>query len=1430
MAKQSLRWTVLPNGYTKDKKSLRISLLLSPHLDPEADPELLESFPDFYSNTGDWPKTLAKAKFILHFANLAVVTVNGGDYLSKNRLDSHLGKLDSQVWRALFSGQTPVYGYEFNDPSKKKILSYEVTAIDSLIRDLYTGLATSAGDQLPTATQLFAAPGWTNLVQSVAAQDHQFMDHKTGLRDPKSQFAFFADGGYTAMPGVKRDLGLFELFHTPPSTPVVDKHNLPATDPRSRARWRGYTRTDLPKPDEFQKQIDFHKIVAAMGQYPGILRRLGLVVDLIIDRDEFPNAPDALLWAEVVLPSGVGTSPRTHTLLSANDFLPLPRPNPGSGDYRVAGGLLDFSTGQFQLIQVDPDGAMLKVMNFARTLYPMKPLVNKPLTDVAFDPVSKQERQLGAPAIRNAGLMLVHHQRSAMLQNSLKRQKDFNDVGEPDLYAEDLVRGYRVDIWDDTSQKWHSLCLRHSVYDFSSGQAVVDIPQEEGSVKLAATASPDPASNPELLWLHEALLSWTGWSLCVPPPGKTIHHHRDAIQAKDHTDVVGDAEAELPPGLNLTSQFKVIQGSLPRLRYGRKYWMRARTVDLAGNSLEPSPKDLASELPATHAQTYYRFEPILPPSLALVKPTPATVEAPREGESMERLAVRTFNDIPADNVIPSVQHARRFAVPSRTSVKEAEIHGLFDQAGKVDDSFFAILGARDNSLKKEQIPSVGPLDDTGPVDTDFAVMQEGEALPYLPDPLSHTIAARIFDLPGFSSDEIIKIPLYPGVSHWPDALPFKIELFEDPMMIPHFDDATRTLLIPLGKAERAVLRLSIFPTPEALKLLGVWSWLTPVQQAQLQDMALKGQHWMLTPWREINLVHAVQRPLITPEIQEIRISRPFAANHAVPTFISTCSIKSTDHLDLLAAWNDPSEDLTQPTGANIARTDHAFAVKITTPKSYASAHEYVLLSPDRIRAGGVIHDLAQKKLHHFNDTRYRRIEYHLEATTQFREYMPPSVLTEVVDGSPLPTDKNIKVVGPKTITWIPSSAPPPAPEVLYVVPTFGWTRTKGEEKQTSWRRGGGLRVYLNRPWNASGYGEMLAVVLPSAAFSGDPMEDPDSQPLKNFVTQWGNDPIWKSSFVPGVSPKRSHFPLARVAADPAGKWLPTFAPAEEAEQPPEPFPVANLPHPQILEAGNPQMQLEIAPHDVFYDPDRQLWYCDLEIDWGTSYYPFVRLALARYQPVSVSGAHLSHVVLADFMQLVPDRWLEVTRTANQGTRHVSLFGFTYSDSSSHQEAQNAPMASVKLLDGHFKLIQAPQVAPSSVVEVWVERLHPELGEDFGWQREPGAVVKSDSATPKPKTPKVTKKVARAKLAQARKLLQARNFAELTVQGLLDHLFITPTLWAGKVTLPETLDDSQHYRLAIAEYEEYLVDDSTPYNAIPTLKGRRLVFIEYVDLD
>jgi hypothetical protein len=1107
-------------------------------------------------------------------------------------------------------------------------------------------------------------------------------------------------------------------------------------------------------------------------------------------------------------------------------------------------------------------------MNFARSLRRLDP------DDARVDPITRFEKDLGAPSLRTAGLMLVQRQRGAMLQDRFASNKAKNDLADavfkgqpgaapPDLWAEDLVRGFRFDVWDAATGVWRSLCRRTATYELDDGAVVVGpaAGEEEGTVRLGATRSADPASNQDVVYLHETVVSWTGWSLAAPMPGR-------AILPDDSVDTTtAQTEAELPPGLNFRSHFKAVGGSLPRLRFGRQYWMRARAVDLAGNSLPPQDADFGPEHPEQRRRPFLRYEPVAAPVIALVRPATTATEPPAEGESMQRIAVRSFNDTPADNAIPTTQAARRFAVPPQVSARDAEYHGRLDAGGKVDATTFTLLAhqkdldARDPNaaLVEEILPTQGPLGGD-PVDTVFAVYRDGQALTYLPDPLAEVVAARIFGHPGIADSQIIQIPLYPS-GGWPDAQPFKIEVFEDPTAIPHFDAAARALRIPLAKADRATVRLSMQLSKRALReAMGVWRWISEADQAALEPMALDGQHWMLTPWRTVEVVHAVQRPLIAPAMVRLAVSRGRNDTAALPRIMATCSLKSTDRVDLLAEWHEPSDNPAAAESAAIgvdrARGDVAFSIKITDPGSYAQklhGHarggfaEHTIEGDDQIGIGPG-HDLVPAKHHEFHDTRYRRIEYWLEATTKFREYMPQAILTELANGEPVPSEKRIKVTGPRTVTWIPSSASPPAPEVLYVVPTFGWVRTKDEAGgASSWRRGGGLRVYLDRPWNASGYGEMLAVVLPPPSFSGDPDTEPKGRPYKKFVTQWGNDPIWRSPFVAGLAPKRADFPLARTARDPSGAWLPKDAPAAEADQPAGPFAVTGLLPPGVPAfPGN--VSVDVAPHDVFYDDDRRLWYCDIEINQGASYWPFVRLALARYQPVSVYGAHLSDVVLADFMPLTADRWLTVNRTRGARTWRVAVFGHSYGDSSGHQEAAAAPsMSVIDRLTGTVRTLTPADVAPASVVEVWVERLDPARGEDFGWERVPNAVVQPAGSAGGPTGPvaglagpaagpAVAQAAAKPagfatadQITRALELHRSGRFSDLVAERLVDKIYLFRPLWEGSVTLPREPGEDARFRLVIAEFEEYLVDDDRPYDKVPTKKDRRLVFVEHIEL-
>jgi hypothetical protein len=129
---------------------------------------------------------------------------------------------------------------------------------------------------------------------------------------------------------------------------------------------------------------------------------------------------------------------------------------------------------------------------------------------------------------------------------------------------------------------------------------------------------------------------------------------------------------------------------------------------------------------------------------------------------------------------------------------------------------------------------------------------------------------------------------------------------------------------------------------------------------------------------------------------------------------------------------------------------------------------------------------------------------------------------------------------------------------------------------------------------------------------------------------------------------------------------------------------------------------DVVGYPVAFDEARQLWYADITIDAETpTYCPFVRLALARYQPHAIPGAKLSPVVLADFAQLVPGRAAVVSVDPYHPRRlRVTLAGI----------APTGPVPSVVGVDPPPEPVPAP-----TVVTVSVQRRRDDVATDLGWE-------------------------------------------------------------------------------------------------------------------
>src|SRR5262249_1631894 len=160
-------------------------------------------------------------------------------------------------------------------------------------------------------------------------------------------------------------------------------------------------------------------------------------------------------------------------------------------------------------------------------------------------------------------------------------------------------------------------------------------------VELAATQSaPGAKDTDHELFLHEAIARWAGWSLSVPRPGKHLSRYAKAKDAiPDDSDPGKFAENEPVTPFRVVADYHIVKGSLPQLRFGVRYRLRARPVDLAGNSLRLDDT-LANALSSTFALPrdpegfpYLRFEPV-PAPLVIIRDE-AAVQLP--GSAVDRL-------------------------------------------------------------------------------------------------------------------------------------------------------------------------------------------------------------------------------------------------------------------------------------------------------------------------------------------------------------------------------------------------------------------------------------------------------------------------------------------------------------------------------------------------------------------------------------------------------------------------------------------------------------------------------------------------------------------------------------------------------------------------------------------------------------------------
>jgi hypothetical protein len=1428
MTKEKVIWTALPRGWNDDQL-LRLSVFVSPRLsnaDASATIRKLGEFPAF----GNWPNRLAEIKFRVEF--------DSGDVVQ----GFPEAPADSELWSHLFPPDTPVRPYSFKDHATRNIHVFPTREIHQYLQQIYGELG-GAGTDLPSIddpsgpltgfTPLQDIPNWITDSQSYYGE--LVRAQEKGKCTGRVVSENVADPGlpYAQQAAQNNFFQAYRFYSRP-----------------------GSNRPDFPddyvEPSPDVPEFDFHQMVAQIADHPEVLRRLGLVVDLVVDLPEplaqLPAVGVVRVVPEGALPEFPPTTPGTRYDLDERWWGAKPL-----DDFRMWRGLLRLDPEFFELFQVDVDGAAMQVVGFANTLGRLRhPQRRGPDTP----------SEAAAPALRSAGLALARTNRGGQLFDDLLDQRDKNTLIEGGLpvvlHAEDLVRGYRVDIFDQAAEdgpSWFSLHQRVTTHEVKDPQGVspnleLEI-TDEGYLKATSASSErvDHPSASDDLYLHETVFGWEGWSLSAPRPGKRIVEPGEGDDGS--TIERYDPEADNP--YSLVSRVAVAQGTLPRLRIGHTYRLRARTVDLAGNSrafsredLEPKEQHLASE-----AEKYLRFEPV-------TSPTVLRRHLDTEGESLEHLVVRSNFDTSASDyaVSPEVvdalneagvlhtyaEDAQRHLAPPKTSQVMAEQHSRFEDAfggnlaqitaalrvalreeGTFLDENIIDLVTGQKTIPQTPIelfpPSTSLPANRGdglPGGAYAYYPDESVLLPYLPDPLSIGVSLTGYDFTGVEMfHEVAKFP-----GEWPTLAPYRIRLSEGPLGVV-FSDGILEVSLPKAEVIRARLS-SIFPD-NRLEDLGIWHWIPKKFKTEaLKKAILQGRHWILTPFRWLTFTHAVQQPLMIPDMSQVSSTRSLGSTYAEFNGPLANHAKSTGRLDVFASWTEDVDLLTddlprmRALGTEVHHQAHAFGFDIEPGEDLA---QVTRTSPSE-----------RESRHEFGDTKYRRILYHSVATTRFREFLPAPIANDL---------SRIQRVEPATdpegnefahlVHHIPSSARPVAPDVQYVLPTFRWERNDDGNHRQHIRRGKAVRVWLSRPWFSSGDGEQLAIVLEPGvklppgwhrlakhlelsvaelairparvslqpllqevegvvegvvdkdematrsaseeiimraedvsirgrsrlvetitAITQPPSPKEAHRMLRPYVTNWGSDPVWKSS-KPEAPPTVAAFP--RHVGYASGLTL-------------EELPTS--------------VKVVAAAHEVFFDPARKLWYCDIEIDPGDTYFPFVRLALARYQPHSVPNAHLSRVVMTDFIQLAPDRRTELT--LSDGTAAVTVKGYA---------GRNIVQDTEGLIFQRIDFQTSDPGKPNTKVRAVLERRVPGIAGDLGWER-------------------------------------VGN--EITLNPSTAGYFVT---WTGSLNLPDEAIGGGDYRILVTEVETHLRDlkpddpgmSTTPYDFV----RERVVFADIFEL-
>lgn len=1223
--------TALPwKDYRNNKPML--SAFFSIQIDTPTEKKL-----DAYPDIQKWVEKLSKAKFIIQWNN--TTQTNGKPQLTK---------LDKKLYESLFTNKIKVRPYLPEDLTVYPIRSYPAKYIVDFIHSAYNKLGNISSNFMPN--EKVFTDQWKDLLEisEYKVNETPEQDNPTFQRQKPTEGSFIKPD-QTYRNRVKSLLKSAKVipFGTSPQ---------PGFDFAQLRNFHESNNDTVNKPPVIDPpDFEYHDVLSVLSSYPQLMRKFGLVVDLEMDATLIPVSgvvriiPQGMDFTE---PTKV-SSPATAYIKTANGF--FAQSQAGS---MIEKGVMKLNSGEFTAVQVDADGAALKLCNQIDNMQQKKAkhlfyLASAGLPGTVksqYEYENQVSRDEGLPSLRSSGIGIANNGLASGLFKNFQRSNTLKPLliispapvvafkglnasfvlPVETLYADDLAQGYRMDIaYEEKPDDWKSLHWRQDEYflkpDTGIDTKIDGIVPDEGFIQLAVSQENDGAKS---LSLGEVLARWEGWSLSVVKPGKGLNNPEPG-GTEVNNDIKEKEKYILPKYLDFRLQANSYllkdKGTLPKLRFGQRYRIKIRTVDLAGNSLPHTEKPENDAIAVMGGIQYRRYEPTPTPALVLGNEV-------KDGESMEQMVIRSNYDkgvtqYEADNTTPISgggekkfpDSSTRFIKAPRTSQHMAEVHGMFDEAFGSGNAVKA-KAMYDFIISKDK-ETVNPADYSTLTNYVYDGTVKDLKLEWLADPMAAGIVFSINRLsedigtwakgqPRFFSFYFNPELSSPGldqsydVNKWmaPNALAIRLVEANDSGI--EWRSADRILYIMLPKGHRVILNYASFWRPDDVKnksalynILFNGAGANP----KAREHSMNGQHWMFSPWRRLALTHAVQQPLTEPELNVIDPERKYDSTTASLGSLIRVSGISTDKINLEAKWKEFTDDLAE-IGPDIKDASaHVTALNV----EYNDA----ILVNGQPKIGNVPYPFLNIPSEHkeneivqqFGDTKHRNLEYQPIATTRYREYFTVLRSAAIESGKDFLLTRD----GNKLKVNILSTARPVAPQVEYVIPSFNWLKNATGKVETHMRTGN-IRVYIKRPWFSSGEGERIAVVLArSNNFTPE---------LAKYCTIWGKDPLFY-----GGELNSSNFPTPDE---------PTFPFAADYE--------LSL---TINEATG--IRVAAAAYNVLYDQERQLYYADIPIGINQAYFPFIKLALARYQRDSLRlnerECCLSNIIHTDWIQIVPLR-------------------------------------------------------------------------------------------------------------------------------------------------------------------------------------------------